>query len=457
MSSPTPTLAPVPQRLRPADRLLAPFLRYARLETTSSLVLLLATVAALVLANSPLASLYQRTLSLPLALGVGATAWHATLESAINDGLMAVFFLVVGLEVKREILLGELASFRRALLPVFAAFGGVVTPALLYALLHALHGAAQPAGTARGWGIPIATDIAFSLAVMTAFGARIPTGLKIFLVTLAIVDDIAGVLVIAFAYNTGVHWQWLGAATGIFLVILLLNRLGVSRLTPYAVLGVALWCAFSASGVHPTLSGVLLALAIPSSRPIEPSDYAQRGVQRIESIASSDLQAPGRGHELREHLRALRRGLHMIQSPLDRMEAHLHATVSYSIVPLFALTHAGLSLRGFQLHTVIGSVFSGVFLGLLLGKPLGITAAAWLAVRMRLAELPAGVCWAQLHAAAWLGGIGFTVSLFIAGLAFGTGAEAAVARTAVLAASCCAAALGATLLAIVHPLDRKHT
>lgn len=384
---------------RSAQRLLAPFARFVQLESSGSIVLLLATVAALALANSRLGPWYEELLHFPIGATAGRIGFHWPLLEWVNDALMAIFFLVVGLEVKRELLVGELASVRRAFLPVLAAIGGVITPALIYVALN-LHGP-----DIHGWGVPVATDIAFSLAVLNAFGSRVPLGLKVFLASLAIVDDIAGVLIIAAAYTRDFHLLYLIVVILIFLFCLVLNRLGVTRLSVYMSLGVALWWAFRASGLHPTLAGVLLALAIPS---------------RSRSSAAS---------------------------PLDRLQATLHPWVSFGIVPLFALVNAGIPLHEFHAGTALHRTFLGIFLGLVLGKPLGITVFAWLAVRLRLAELPAGVRWLDLHAVAWLGGIGFTVSIFIAGLAFLSEEGYTTARIAVLAASVCAAAIGSALLA----------
>jgi NhaA family Na+:H+ antiporter len=329
----------------------------------------------------------------------------------VNDGLMAIFFLIVGLEVKREFLTGELRSLRRALLPVLAALGGVVTPALLYL---ALNGSGP---NARGWGVPIATDVAFSLAVLAVFGRRIPVGLKVFLVALAIVDDIGGVAVIAVAYTRQLRLEYLAIVALLFAACCLLNRRGVRSLSLYVPLGVALWWAMLMSGVHPTMAGILFALAVPSGRG---SDAG--GVQ---------------------------------ESPASRMERALHPWVSFGIVPLFALVNAGISLHGVNRDTLLHPLFLGVVLGLMIGKPLGITLFSWIAVRLRLAELPRGVSWSQLHAVSWLGGIGFTVSIFIAGLAFETEEQYTLARIAVLVASVCAAGIGGWGLAATH--NRRRT
>lgn len=433
---------------RPVRRLIEPFSRFAQLESSSSIVLLLATIAALILANSHFATAYDAFLQFPLGASAGSVSFQWTLHDWVNDALMAIFFLVVGLEVKRELLIGELASFRRAFLPVLAALGGVLTPALIYFALN-VHGP-----DARGWGIPVATDIAFSLAVLKLFGSKIPIGLKIFLASLAIVDDIAGVLIIAVAYTRQLHLWYLGLVILLFLICLLLNRLGVTRLSIYMVVGIALWWAFRASGLHPTLAGILLALAIPSRTFIPASRFLDRGRTRLQQFEEAVERSGPQSHDVREPLHKLRTGLEWAESPLDRLQSTLHPWVSYGIVPLFALTNAGISLRNFHAGTALHPAFLGIFLGLVLGKPIGITMFSWLAVRLRLAELPAGVRWIDLHAVAWLGGIGFTVSIFIAGLAFATDERYTTARIAVLAASTFAAAAGATLLALARSRTR---
>lgn len=426
---------------RPVVRLLEPFRRFAQMESASSLVLLFATLLAVGLANSPLAGPYEHALELPLGLRFGNLSFAWPLTEWVNDVLMAIFFLVVGLEVKRELLTGELASFRRAILPVLAALGGMVVPALVYIALN--HGG--PAQ--RGWGVPIATDIAFSLAILTAFGSRIPFALKIFLASLAIADDIGGVLVIAVAYTSKLHLVWLLASLGIFLLCLVLNRLGITPLWLYLLVGVGLWLTMHASGIHPTLAGILLAIAVPARSFVPAENFVEHSHRRLEAFRRAHIKEES-APEKREPLRDLEKGLTLVQSPLDRMEESLHPLVSYGIMPLFALVNAGISFHGFQVAAMLRPSFLGIVLGLLLGKPIGITAFSWLAVRLRLAELPAGVTWAHVHAASWVAGIGFTVAIFVAGLAFGVGVHYTDARIAILLASTTAAIAGAILLSL---------
>lgn len=423
---------------RPVLKLTQPFRRFAQLESSSSIVLLAATVSALYLANSHYAEQYQRVLRTPLVAGLGRATLSWPIASWINDVFMANFFLLVGLEVKRELLVGELASVRRAILPVLAAAGGMLGPVLIYwSFNHS--GPAQ-----NGWGVPVATDIAFSLAVLTAFGSRIPLALRVFLASLAIADDIGGVLVIAVAYTRDLHLIWLAVTLGVFLACLGLNKLGVTQLSIYLGMGALLWITLHASGIHPTLSGVLLALAIPSRSFLPPEQFVGRGHVRLEELHKAHLiHSHG---ERREHLGELQEGLHLVEAPLDRLQAKLHPWVSYGIMPLFALANAGIAMGGFHPGAVLQPAFLGIALGLVLGKPLGITLLSWVAVRMHLAELPHGVSWRQLHAVSWVAGIGFTVAIFIAGLAFGMGERYTEARIAILLASSSAAIIGAVLL-----------
>jgi Na+:H+ antiporter, NhaA family len=427
---------------RPVRRLIAPFARFTQLESSGSIVLLVAAISALVLANTGLAPTYEKLLEFPVGASAGRFAFNLSLRDWVNDGLMTIFFLVMSLEVKRELLIGELASWRRSLLPVAAALGGVLTPALIYYALNA------GGPHVKGWGIPIATDIAFSIAILGVFGKRIPVALKIFLVTLAIVDDIAGVAVIATAYSQHLHFRYLFVAALLFVFCLILNRLGVIRLRIYMMVGIALWWTVHASGVHATLAGVLLALATPSRTFIPPERFLERGKHRLAEFARSVEDAGPRNPEARGHLHMIRAGIELYVSPLERLQAVLHPWVSFVIIPLFALANAGISLNRIHRSAELLPVFWGIFLGLVLGKPIGISLFAWIAVRLRLAELPNGVNWKQLHAVSWLGGIGFTISIFIAGLAFETDQLYTLSRMAIFLGSITAAGIGLLLLAI---------
>ena len=380
------------------------------------IVLLVCAAIAMAWANSPWADSYHALWETPLTLAVGSSGARLTLHQVINDGLMAVFFFLVGLEIKREVLVGELASLRQAALPVSAALGGMVVPALLFTAINA-----GGAGSS-GWGIPMATDIAFALGVLALLGDRVPSSLRVFLSALAIADDMGAVLVIAIFYSGGVAWGALAAAAALLAVSAIANAAGVRAPWAYALIGAALWVAVLMSGVHATVAGVLLALTIPSRTRIDEGAFLRGARQTLADF--HDARTPestvlsSRAHQ--EALYRLEELTEQAQPPLARLEHGLHGVVNFGIMPLFALSNAGVSLSG--AGALIGSpVAIGVLLGLVLGKPIGITLAAWLAVKTGLAAPPeAG--WRLTHGVAWLGGIGFTMSLFIAGLAFG-GAE----------------------------------
>jgi NhaA family Na+:H+ antiporter len=400
------------------ERMTSPVRRLLRKAPAGGLVLLACAAVAMVLANSPLSHSYHALWETPIALGVGGWSATLSLHAVINDGLMAVFFFLVGLEIKREVLVGELASVRKAALPVAAALGGMVVPALLFVAFN-------PGGpAARGWGIPMATDIAFALGVLALLGDRFPPALRIFLSALAIADDLGAVLVIALFYTASVSWSALAAAAGLLLLSLAANAMGVRATWAYAFIGLALWGAVLLSGVHATVAGVLLAMTIPS-RTVINEDVLLRGARAALKDFDDACHPNTTMLSNSAHQAALRR-LEVLSEkalpPLARLEHGLHGIVMFGIMPLFALANAGVELRGGG--AVLGSPIAvGVIAGLVLGKPIGITLASWLAVRGGLASLPSGIGWRTLVGASVLGGIGFTMSLFIAGLAFGDAAE----------------------------------
>jgi NhaA family Na+:H+ antiporter len=381
---------------RPARR--NPFQEFVRTEAATGALLVACAGAALVVANSAWADAYHRFWATP----IGGHGLSLTLHQWINDGLMAVFFLLVGLEIKREALAGELASPRQAALPIAGAIGGMLVPAVIYVL------ASGGGMEIRGWAIPMATDIAFALGMLALVAPCAPSGLKIFLAALAIVDDMGAVVVIAVFYTGTIAWGALGLAGVILLFLIALNILRVQRLTPYLVLGFGLWFCVHESGVHATIAGVWLAFVIP----------LRTGIGAVDSTS---LRVP---------------------APLLRLEHALHGFSAFVVMPLFAFSNAGVSLNG----SSGGRVTLAVILGLAIGKPIGITAAALAAIRLRLAALPEGVSWMALHGCAWLGGIGFTMSLFIATLAFqGTGLLDS-AKAGILAGSILAGIVGAMVI-----------
>jgi len=431
-------------------RILRPFQEFVRLEASGGIILLACTIVALVWANSPFADSYVGLWQTRVTFNVGSVfELSKPLLLWINDGLMAIFFFVVGLEIKREVLVGELASFRQAALPIAAAIGGVAAPAILYTLLNA------GGEGAAGWGIPIATDIAFALGVMALLGDRVPTSLKVFVTALAIVDDITAVLVIALFYTAQIDWTSLLIGFALLGALVAANRLGVRRPLIYALLGIALWVAFLKSGVHATVAGVLLAMTIPARNLIDPDDFLRRSRNYLDHFeAASDGGASVLVNQDRQAaVHALEVATEQVQAPLQRMEHALHSWVAFFIMPVFALANAGVSLGDATDAGVTNPITLGVILGLVIGKPLGITAASWLAVRARIADIPTDIGWKQLHGASWLAGIGFTMSLFIAGLAFGESQLLSMAKVGILVASLVAGVVGWVLLSRTRAVE----
>lgn len=380
-------------------RLLAPLRAFLRQEAAGGILLMLAAAIAMLIANSPMGDAWDDLWHTYVGIVLGDQTWSMTLGHWVNDGLMAIFFLVVGLEIKRELVLGDLREPRIAALPVVAAAGGAVVPALIYLALN-LGGPGQP-----GWGVPMATDIAFALGVLALVGSRVPTAIKVFLTTLAIVDDMLAVLVIAVFYTSSI--EILGVVEAVICLALLLvaNRLGVRSLLVYGALGVALWVGVLASGVHATIAGVLLAATIPATVGQRPDD----------------------GRPTR--------------SPLISLEHALHPWSAFVIVPLFALANAGVRLTG-DLAVLVEPVTLGIIVGLLVGKPIGIVGLTWIVGRLTRRGLPDGTTWSQFVALGVLAGIGFTMSLFIANLAALSDADHRGAKLGILAASVSAGTLG---------------
>ncbi|GAA5534058.1 Na+/H+ antiporter NhaA [Deinococcus aluminii] len=401
----------------------SPFTRFVHSESFAGLLLVCTALIAFVWANSPWRDVYFAWQHTHLALSLGNARLDLSLEHWVNDGLMAVFFLLVGLEIKRELLIGELASRRRASLAVAGALGGMLVPAALYAALNA-GGPGAP-----GWGVPMATDIAFALGILALLGPRVPLGLKVFLTALAIVDDLGAVLVIALFYTSGLKLTFLALAALTWGLALYAGWRGAFSLKLYGVLGVLLWFFVLQSGLHATIAGVLLAFAIPIRQPTSAGYLA--------SLA--EAAKPGRGELVGARLRDLEDLLERAQSPLHRLEHALHPFVTFLVLPVFALANAGVpvSAGGF------GVVSLGVLLGLIVGKPLGVVGGAWLAVRSGVAALPRQVGWGHMVGAGLLAGIGFTMSLFVANLAFGDGSLLTQAKLGVLLASVLAGMLGA--------------
>jgi NhaA family Na+:H+ antiporter len=435
----TPKVLTTDQDLPLAERIARPFQEFASAESAGGIVLLAVTALALGWANSPWNASYFSLWERSLSIGFEGAALTKTLHHWINDGLMVVFFFLVGLEIKREMRVGELASLRQALLPIAAAIGGMVVPATIFALFNA-----GQAGSA-GWGIPMATDIAFALGVLALLGSRIPVGLKVFLAALAIVDDIGAVLVIAVFYAADISTAGLAASALVIGVLFVCNRAGVRNSAVYALLGTLLWFAVLKSGVHATIAGVLLALMIPARTRIDEDHFltsAQGALNDFSSASDPDSSSVMSNPGQQEALHALERSIDLVQSPLLKMEHGLHAIVAFAIMPLFAFANAGVALNGEMLATISWRVFLGVVFGLIVGKVVGVTFISLASVRLGIASLPDHVGWIQMHGVGWLAGIGFTMSLFIADLAFGTGSLLDSAKVGILTASFLAGATG---------------
>ena len=412
-------------------------------EAFGGILLLASALVALVWANSPWKDAYADLWHAEVTLGTVHFHLTESLQHWVNDGLMAIFFFVVGLEIKREVLVGELASPRRAALPAIAAVGGVLVPAGIYAVVNAGHAGSE------GWGVPMATDIAFALGVRALLGDRVPVALTVFLTALAIVDDIIAVLVIALFYTEDVAWDALGSAGGFLAALVVANRLHVRRPFVYGLLGLGLWAAVFESGIHATVAGVLLAFTIPARTRIDPDAFVARSRAILDGFARAGTHGGSilTNGARQEALTELEDAVEGVGAPLQRLEHALHPWVAFAIVPLFALANAGVTIQG-DVATSLGKrVTLGVVAGLVLGKQLGVTLFAWLAVRSGATELPVGVSWPQVYGASWLAGIGFTMSLFIAELAFAQPEFLTSAKLGILAASLIAGVGGALLLA----------
>ncbi|MFD2244881.1 Na+/H+ antiporter NhaA [Pontibacter ruber] len=429
-------------------KIIHPLQEFVEAEAFSGILLMAVTVAALAWANSPWGESYINTWNTYFTIAFGEHGLSKPAILWINDGLMAIFFFVVGLEIKREILTGELASFRNAAFPVVAAIGGMLVPAGIYYLLN------QNTGSAGGWGIPMATDIAFALGILTLLGNRVPLPLKLFLLAFAIVDDIGAVLVIAIFYTSEVNFLALYIGTLVFGVLLVLNALGVRSIWIYVLLGIILWVAFLKSGVHATIAGILLALTIPARSKtteqefITSTDNVLGELHAVHMIKNPDLSEEEEATE--EDFQA---AVHTIEanceealSPLRRLEHSMHPWVAYLIMPVFALSNAGLLIDADLLNEFNNPVVLGIILGLVLGKPIGIILFTWLASVTGLAAKPASISWGQVTGAGLLGGIGFTMSIFIANLAFEDSVYLATAKLGILSASLIAGLLGYLLL-----------
>ncbi len=427
------------------------FERFLHSQTSSSIVLILATLTAVIWANSPWADLYMKLSHLDIGTWFNGKQYHLSLNHWIKDGLMAIFFFVVGLEIKREILIGELSSLKKATLPVMAALGGCILPALIYFFFN-------PSGApSNGWGVPMATDIAFALGLLALFGKRVPLGLKVFLTALAIVDDLIAVLVIAFFYTDRISVAALGSAIFLLMLLALIVRNRINRPLLIFLLCFGVWLGVFLSGIHATIAGVLLALIVPVKATIEPAEFFKIVRQHKAWLKESKITRHSMVND-KAQLRAIEQIYLAAEQMLPagiRMEEHLHPVQAFLILPLFALFAAGVTLNAETLATFPGQISLGIMAGLILGKQVGIMGFSYLMVKSGLTGLPAGVDWGQLWGVSLLGGIGFTMSIFVSELAFADPALVSEAKIAIFAASILAALGGYIILQITLPRKKN--
>jgi NhaA family Na+:H+ antiporter len=422
------------------DRLLTPLEVFIHRQTTSGVLLMICALIALVIANGPLQDAYEHFLHTEISLGFGDSVFSLSIHHWINEALMALFFLVMGLELKRELLVGELSSPRQALLPIMAAIGGMLVPALCYVALN------FSGNGAKGWGIPMATDIAFAIGALSLLGPRVPKNLVTFLIALAIVDDLGAVAVIALFYTATINLEALAYACAFTGLLMIFNLGGVRHSLPYILGGILLWIAMLASGIHATIAGIVVAFVIPIRPKFEPQVF----VDRVNDNSSQMQQALASGADIIHNTRfrtlvtSLGNGVQLVQAPAQRAEDALHLPVAYIVIPIFALANAGIPVEFGSFGKYLADpVALGVLAGLLLGKPLGIVGFTWFTVRLGWARLPSGLNMRHILGVGLLGGIGFTMSIFIADLGFANSAEdLLMAKTGILLASALAGLSG---------------
>jgi Na+:H+ antiporter, NhaA family len=425
-------------------KILSPFERFLKSTTAGGLVLLGTSILAIILANLTLTQSFLHDLwGKNIVVGIAGINLNLTIHAFVNEGLMTLFFLVVGLELKREIMVGELSSLKEASLPVMAALGGMIAPAAIYY-------AYNPGGPeAAGWGIPMATDIAFAVGIMVLLAWRVPKNLIIFLTALAIADDLGAVVVIALFYTQAIDMTAVGWALMIIFFLLFINRGGIRNSLPYALLGILLWFSLLHSGIHATIAGIVLAFAIPSKPAFSPSLFDLRLTELRDAFHDGENNEDGFDNPLSDQRMALiaenlEKAVIKVQSPQQRIEHTLTPWVTFFVIPLFALANAGINFSEVRFfEAVFHTVTMGVAMGLILGKFAGILGMSWLAVKLNIAMLPAHLTWIQIAGAAWLGGIGFTMSMFISRLAFpGHPALIEEAKLGIIIASTVCASMG---------------
>ncbi|MEA3455015.1 MAG: Na+/H+ antiporter NhaA [Campylobacterota bacterium] len=421
------------------NKIATPFEHFLHAQTTTGFILMFMTVLALILANTPLAEAYSHFFHTKIDFNVGSWNLSHSIHHWINDGLMAIFFFIIGLEIKREITVGELSNFKVAILPILAAIGGMVFPALIY------YGINSGGEGAAGWGIPMATDIAFAISALVLLGNRVPTTLVTFLVALAIVDDLGAVLVIALFYTEQIHMVPLMLAGVSFLIMVAFNRFGIHMILPYFIVASFMWFFMLESGVHATIAGVIAAMAIPSKPRRAPVDFTRHTKNLLDEYDSYPVATDHMMHERQKAILInIEDRIDSISSPAARLEHDLHLPVALIIIPLFALANAGIAIDFSSIGaTIMEPVSLGIIAGLIIGKVLGIFGVSWLAIKLKIATLPQGSTMSQIFGVAFLGGIGFTMSIFVADLAF-AGSDALIfqAKVGILAASLFAGLFG---------------
>ena len=433
-------------RISPLDKIAEPVNKFLHRDYSVGLVLILSVIAALIWANSPYGESYHHLWHTEAGVNIGTFNFKQPLHIWINDGLMAVFFFVIGLELKREFMAGELSTFRKALLPMGAAIGGMLIPALIYVAFN--YG--QP--SISGWGIPMATDIAFALALLTVAGKHIPLALKVFLSALAVADDMGAVLVIAFFYTAKISWVALAMGFVLLGVMVVMNYLGFRRAWVYCIVGVLVWLFFFYSGIHATIAGVLTGFTIPARTKIDEKGYSitlNRLIDQFDKeIPLNSTLTTANQHVIIEQIKSVSSAA---ETPLQKLEHNLHFWVMFIILPLFAFSNSGLHLSGDFFKDGINDIMLGVFFGLLAGKIIGITLFTYLLVKLKLADLPLGVNFKHVLGVSILGAVGFTMSLFISNLAFTTPHMIESAKYAILFTSVVAGLLGVFYLKSLKP------
>jgi Na+:H+ antiporter, NhaA family len=422
--------------------ILNPIQSFFKIEASGGIILLLFTVIALVWANSPWGQIYHDLWENKLSIGVGNFEISKSILHWVNDGLMAIFFFVVGLEIKRELLAGELSSIKKASLPIAAAIGGMIVPAVIYIVINT-----NPA-TETGWGIPMATDIAFSLGILSLLGKRVPLALKVFLIAFAIVDDLGAVLIIAFFYSGEIEWNYLFVAFGLILLLVIMNRLHIRTMHLYMVVGWIIWFLFVKANMHPTIAGVLIAFTIPVKRSLKLNTFynsINNNLDQFCAAKQSESKIKLTGQQM-VALDNMNEEILRVQSPAQRLEHSLHGFVTYIVMPLFALINAGVVLKGAKISDIFSEVSGVIELSLVFGKVIGVFLFSYIAVKLGIASLPERVKWKHILSLGFLGGMGFTMSLFISNLAFESEALLNPAKIGILTGSLIAGVAGYLML-----------